>query len=153
MPKFPFLLPYPPRFCWFPPRPRNFYKHASFSHLSNRTDVALVYALFFLIENVKSLRICQAHLVEIAPAGTTTVSASAMHVASVHWLSTVHASASVWEVAHATSGRSSSRHHVSVGGSSTAPAKVATAWEAASVGGRWKSASGRPAVASTGTRH
>lgn len=85
----------------------------------------------------KSLHLSQTYLIEIAPAGSTTVSTATVHVASVHWLSTVHGSTSVSHAAHATSGRSSSRHHVSVGGSSTTSAEVATAWEATSEGGRW----------------
>lgn len=107
------------------------------------------------LDNLKmeSLHVSQTYLVEIAPAGSTTVSTSTVHVASVHWLSTVHGSTSAWDTAHATSGGSSSRHHVSVGGSSSTSAKVATAWEAASEGRRWQSATGRPTEASTGTRH
>lgn len=114
--------------------------------------MTLMAHLFTFLYNVKSLHGRRTHLVEIAPTGSTTVSSSAVHVASVHWLSTVHSSTSIRHTAHATSGRSSPGHHVSVGGSSTASAKVATAWEAPE-GGRWQSTSGRSAEVSTGTWH
>lgn len=78
---------------------------------------------------------------------------STVHVASVHWLATVHTSTSIRHVTHATSGRTSPGHHVPVGGgSSSTSAKAAPVWEAPE-GGRWQSASRRPAEVSTGTRH